>query len=105
MQPVNLFFIDTKHNTTLATRSPIVVSFFIHFLILIFEQALPEEYVGCILRQVANSLLELHNFGFIHRDVKPANIFLTADGSAKVVLVVVVIIVVVVLMHWPSWGI
>lgn len=36
-----------------------------------------------VARQVARGLATAHAAGIIHRDVKPENIFLTADGTAK----------------------
>src|SRR6185503_16597639 len=36
-----------------------------------------------IILQVARALEHAHGRGFIHRDVKPKNIMLTADGTAK----------------------
>lgn len=41
----------------------------------------PEGRVIHILRQVCGSLAEAHRIGFIHRDVKPANIVLTRRGG------------------------
>ena len=42
---------------------------------------LPEARVLYILRQVCGSLAEAHAAGLVHRDVKPANIFLTCRGG------------------------
>ncbi len=42
---------------------------------------LPEARVVNILKQVCGSLAEAHGIGLIHRDVKPANIFLTCRGG------------------------
>jgi hypothetical protein len=42
---------------------------------------LPEARVVHILRQVCGSLAEAHAAGLVHRDVKPANIFLTCRGG------------------------
>jgi TolB-like protein/Tfp pilus assembly protein PilF len=38
-----------------------------------------------IAQQVAQGLAKAHGQGIIHRDVKPANVFITTDGLAKVV--------------------
>jgi formylglycine-generating enzyme required for sulfatase activity/dienelactone hydrolase len=35
-------------------------------------------------RQIAQGLARAHERGIVHRDVKPANIFITTDGTAKV---------------------
>ena len=43
----------------------------------------PEEAVGRIL-DVIDGLREAHRLGLIHRDVKPSNCFLEADGRVKV---------------------
>ena len=42
---------------------------------------LPEDRVIHMLKQIAGSLSEAHQLGVIHRDVKPANIFLTHRGG------------------------
>ncbi|QDU07923.1 serine/threonine protein kinase [Gimesia aquarii] len=43
--------------------------------------ALPEHRVIYLLKQIAGSLSEAHALGVVHRDVKPANIFLTHRGG------------------------
>ena len=42
---------------------------------------LPEARMAYLLRQVCGSLAEAHASGLMHRDVKPANIFLTCRGG------------------------
>ncbi|MBL8800193.1 MAG: serine/threonine protein kinase [Planctomycetia bacterium] len=37
----------------------------------------------CYLRQIADGLHSAHKLGIVHRDVKPANILIARDGSAK----------------------
>jgi serine/threonine protein kinase len=44
---------------------------------------LPEREAVHVIVQVARALHEAHRHGIIHRDVKPDNILLTADGAAK----------------------
>jgi serine/threonine protein kinase len=43
--------------------------------------ALPEARVVHIMRQICGALAEAHAGGLVHRDVKPANIFLTCRGG------------------------
>jgi serine/threonine protein kinase len=47
------------------------------------EGALPEDLALHILAQVCDGLHRAHKQGLIHRDVKPDNILVTADGVAK----------------------
>ncbi len=42
---------------------------------------LPESRVLFLMSQIAGSLSEAHSLGVVHRDVKPANIFLTHRGG------------------------
>jgi dienelactone hydrolase/predicted Ser/Thr protein kinase len=48
------------------------------------KKALPMEQVLAITNQVAAGLAEAHQKGIIHRDIKSANIMVTAKGQAKV---------------------
>ncbi|GIX00816.1 MAG: serine/threonine protein kinase [Pirellulaceae bacterium] len=41
------------------------------------------EETASIGRQIASALQCIHNQGIVHRDVKPSNIFLQADGTVK----------------------
>src|SRR3954471_11913878 len=36
-----------------------------------------------LVRQVADALVHAHKAGLVHRDVKPANVFLNEDGDAR----------------------
>ena len=44
---------------------------------------LPEDQAVALVTQVAEALQEAHEKGIFHRDVKPDNILVTADGQAK----------------------
>ncbi len=46
---------------------------------------LDEERAADILRQCLTALQSLHNFGLLHLDIKPGNIFITKDGQAKLI--------------------
>ena len=46
-------------------------------------QLLPMERVARVLDQLGQALEAAHGRGIVHRDVKPANVMVTADGSLK----------------------
>ena len=46
--------------------------------------AMPVLEALAVGRQLANGLGRAHELGIVHRDVKPSNIFLTTDGTVKV---------------------
>lgn len=53
-------------------------------LIVAEQGALPPLQAVEIIRQVALGLQAAHESGILHRDVKPGNVLITADGHAKV---------------------
>lgn len=44
---------------------------------------LPEARVAHLLKQLCGALAEAHHAGMVHRDVKPANVFLTTRGGLR----------------------
>jgi hypothetical protein len=41
--------------------------------------------IRAVLRQVLTGVRRLHSLGIVHRDVKPDNLLVTADGSVKII--------------------
>jgi serine/threonine protein kinase len=42
------------------------------------------EQIRCIISQIVEGLDHIHSQGYMHRDVKPSNIYLMTDGTAKI---------------------
>jgi serine/threonine protein kinase len=53
--------------------------------ILVKQRTFLEEHAERIMIQVAQALAYMHDHGWVHRDVKPANIIVADDGDAKVI--------------------
>jgi eukaryotic-like serine/threonine-protein kinase len=51
---------------------------------LIHEQGVPVRRAAALMIEVAGAVHEAHQQGVLHRDLKPGNILLTADGQPKV---------------------
>lgn len=47
------------------------------------EDKLTHEQIATVFKQVVIGLMHLHEQGFAHKDIKPANILLFSDGTAK----------------------
>lgn len=43
------------------------------------------EHVKNVIFQVCNALKTLHEYNIIHKDIKPANVFITTDGVVKLI--------------------
>lgn len=45
----------------------------------------PEEFARFIVKNVLSGIMALHDKGYIHRDIDPSNIMITADGKVKII--------------------
>lgn len=54
------------------------------FLVINDKQTLPESVMRCVAAQLVSALAHLHKHRIIHRDMKPQNILICADGALKV---------------------
>lgn len=45
----------------------------------------PEEFARFIIKNVLSGIMALHDRGYIHRDIDPSNIMVTADGKVKII--------------------
>jgi serine/threonine protein kinase len=52
--------------------------------VLVSRGGLPPQEAAAIGAQVAAALAEAHTAGIVHRDVKPENVLITEDGTAKI---------------------
>jgi len=48
-------------------------------------ERMSEPRIRAIATHLAGALAEVHRYGLVHRDVKPANVILTDDGRAKLI--------------------
>lgn len=55
------------------------------FSILEKEQDLDEDAVKFYLAEIASGLNDLHQLGFVHRDVKPENVLIAQNGHVRLV--------------------
>lgn len=55
-----------------------------HFALQLDEHPLGEPEIAHILRQVLKALVYLHGEHRVHRDIKAANVLLSAEGAVKI---------------------
>lgn len=49
-----------------------------------FQKA-PDHFAKTVIKATLSGLMALHDAGYIHRDIDPSNIFITADGHIKLI--------------------
>lgn len=48
-----------------------------------FPRGMPDQFTSIILNQLLRALVYLHELGFVHKAIKPSNIFFDSQGSVK----------------------
>ena len=54
------------------------------YLFLVQRHPLKQCEISCIVSEVLNGLVYIHSKGYIHRDIKAANILFTESGGVKI---------------------
>ncbi|XP_038875030.1 serine/threonine-protein kinase BLUS1-like [Benincasa hispida] len=49
----------------------------------IFPRGMPDHFISILLNQLLRALVYLHELGFVHKAIKPSNIFFDSQGSVK----------------------